>query len=376
MADRTNFRAASDRIESLIRELGCVDDPTMRQNAEELIRLLTEMYGAAFGRILQILKQDEAGERVVDSLCKDSLVASLLGFHGLHPKSIETRITEVLHRLQPHLSCRAGTVELVRVEDGCAHLRLRGAALFSSLTISRVKVMLTEAIEEAVPEIEGIELEVSPPLILPRSEDGVGSVGRAAHARDSALCELCGSGIADVHRHIAEIQSRKLLCACRACSFLFEGHSGPGSKYRTVPQRYLDFPESITAAQWDELQIPIGVAFFFFNSSLNRPVACYPGPAGATESLLPLESWNSILRAHPVLESLVADVEVLLVDYRRERKCPRCYIVPVDACYELVARLRCHWQGFDGGDRARREMDAFFDELRSRSKGALASNQR
>ncbi len=234
--------------------------------------------------------------------------------------------------------------------------------------------MLEEAIQEALPEIDVIQLDTSSPLVLSWAEDDTGNDARAAHARGSALCELCGSGIADVHRHIAEIQSRKLLCACRACGFLFEGHSGPGSKYRTVPQRYVDVPESITAAQWDELQIPIGVAFFFFNSSLNRPVACYPGPAGATESLLPLESWNSIVRAHPVLESLVADVEVLLVDYRRERKCPRCYIVPVDACYELVARLRCHWQGLDGGDRARREMDAFFDELRSRSKGAVASN--
>jgi Fe-S cluster biogenesis protein NfuA len=375
MADQTNFRAASDRIESLVRELDSVDDPTMRQNAEELIRLLTEMYGAAFGRILQILKQDEAAERVVNSLCKDSLVASLLGFHGLHPKSIETRITEALDRLQPHLSPRGGTVELVRVENGCAHLRLCGAALSSSLATSTVRVMLTKAIEEAVPEVDRVQLDTSPPLVLSRAEDDTGNDARAAHPRGSTLCELCGNGIADVHRHIAELQSRKLLCACRACSFLFEGHSEPRIKYRTVPQRYLDLPESVTAAQWDELQIPIGVAFFFFNSALNRPVACYPGPAGATESLLPLESWNSIVRAHPVLESLVVDVEVLLVDYRRERKCPRCYIVPVDACYELVARLRSHWQGFDGGDRARREMDAFFGELRSRSKGAVAADQ-
>lgn len=375
MVDQTHFRVASNRIEVLVGELGSVDDPKMRQNTEELIRLLTEMYGAAFGRILQILERDEAAERIIESFCKDSLIASLLGFHGLHPKPVETRIMEVLDRLRAHLDSDGGAVELVKIENGCAYLRLGGAVPVPSFAASRVSVMLEKAIEAAVPEIDGIQIEGSPPVVFSPAEDRAGNSARAAHARGSVLCELCGSGIGDVHHHIAEIESRKLLCACRACGFLFDGNRGPRAKYRTVPRRYLDLAESaITAAQWDELQIPIGVAFFFFNSALNRPVACYPGPAGATESLLPLESWNNIVRAHPVLQSLAADVEVLLVDYRRETKCPRCYVVPIDACYELVARLRCHWQGFDGGDEARREMDTFFRELSSRSKAAAASD--
>ena len=39
------------------------------------------------------------------------------------------------------------------------------------------------------------------------------------------------------------------------------------------------------------------MAFFFFNSSLGRMAAFYPSPAGATESLLPLATWEEILEA-------------------------------------------------------------------------------
>ncbi len=42
------------------------------------------------------------------------------------------------------------------------------------------------------------------------------------------------------------------------------------------------------------------------------------------------------------------------------------YLVPIDACYELVGLLRMHWTGFDGGPEARADIDAFFERVRSR----------
>jgi hypothetical protein len=43
------------------------------------------------------------------------------------------------------------------------------------------------------------------------------------------------------------------------------------------------------------------------------------------------------------------------------------YLVPIDACYELVGELRRLWKGFDGGTEARDAMDAFFERLAERS---------
>ena len=38
-------------------------------------------------------------------------------------------------------------------------------------------------------------------------------------------------------------------------------------------------------------------------------------------------------------------------------------IVPIDACYELVGRIRHTWSGIHGGDEVIREIDAFFGRI-------------
>jgi hypothetical protein len=44
--------------------------------------------------------------------------------------------------------------------------------------------------------------------------------------------------------------------------------------------------------------------------------------------------------------------------------------VPIDACYELVGRLRTLWRGFDGGREARDAMAEFFTRVHARSRPA------
>ena len=105
--------------------------------------------------------------------------------------------------------------------------------------------------------------------------------------------------------------------------------------------------------QWDALQIPVSVAFFFVNSTLDRVSAFYPSPAGATESLLPLDTWDELTAAHAELATLEPDVEAFLVRVSTGRRTEgECYLVPIDACYELVGQLRTLWRGFDGGQEA------------------------
>jgi hypothetical protein len=118
---------------------------------------------------------------------------------------------------------------------------------------------------------------------------------------------------------------------------------------------------TIASAEWDSLGIPVGLVFFVQNSHLGRVVACYPGPAGATESVLALETWPALTERHAWLRQLAPDVEALLV--RRIGDDYRCCIVPLDACYELVGRIRRAWTGFGGGDIVSREIDRFFAEL-------------
>jgi len=190
-------------------------------------------------------------------------------------------------------------------------------------------------------------------------------------------CELCGSDVPDEHPHIVDIDSRSLLCACRPCGLLFPPEATVG-RYRGVPDRWARVSVlDLSSSQWDRLQIPVEVAFFFVNSALGRVAAFYPGPAGATESLLDLESWSEVTAAHPDLAGLAPDVEAFLV--RATARPARAgsntdregYIVPIDACYELVGHLRRLWRGFDGGTEAHQALDAYFDRVRAKAaKGA------
>lgn len=182
-------------------------------------------------------------------------------------------------------------------------------------------------------------------------------------------CEMCSEPIADEHQHVVNLQGRQLMCVCRGCYLLFTDTEAE-LRYRAVPDRYLAFGDfAFDRRQWEALQIPVGLAFFFYNSALGRTVAFYPGPAGATESELDLQAWNDIRAADPRVDSPAADTEALLVRVREEEDAaPQGFLVPIDACYEFVGRLRMLWRGFDGGQDARTYIDDFFDRLGTRSR--------
>ncbi|MDQ6933237.1 MAG: DUF5947 family protein [Candidatus Eremiobacteraeota bacterium] len=182
-------------------------------------------------------------------------------------------------------------------------------------------------------------------------------------------CELCAAPIGDVHSHLVDLTDRRLMCACRPCYLLFTPQGAAQGRYKAVPDRYLYLADfTITNVQWDELQIPISLAFFFFNSTSQNMAAFYPSPAGATESLLPLGTWEEIVAANPIIASLESDVEALLV-FRKKDVAPQSYIVPIDACYELVGLIRKTWKGFDGGEEAWDGIGRFFHGIRAKCSG-------
>jgi hypothetical protein len=180
-------------------------------------------------------------------------------------------------------------------------------------------------------------------------------------------CEMCATPIDGNHSHVVNVENRRLICTCRPCYILFTHQGAAGGKVRAVPERYRHDPGfRLDEATWSQLQIPVRTAFFFTNSHLGKVVAFYPSPAGATESLLDLTAWEELVAQNPMLADLEPDVEALLVHAGRGQGFD-CYLVPINACYELVGRVRQTWRGFDGGEEAWREIDGFFAALRERS---------
>jgi len=181
-------------------------------------------------------------------------------------------------------------------------------------------------------------------------------------------CEMCATPIPEEHGHVVNIESRELMCVCRPCYLLFAREGAAQGKYLQVPERYLFDPYFVLdAARWEQIQIPVSMAFFFYNSSLERFVAFYPSPAGATESLLDLDAWRQVMEANTSFEGILPDTEALLLRQEGDDGHFECYLVPIDKAYELTALVRMHWKGFGGGQEVWERIDTFFESMRARS---------
>jgi len=212
-----------------------------------------------------------------------------------------------------------------------------------------------------------------PPPGLPPGIQDVLAARAASRGRETGVpegaerCEMCREVLGERHGHVVDLEKRSLACTCRACYLLFTHEGAAGGRYRAVPEHvYHDPGHVLTDADWNELQIPVAMAFFFYNSALERVVAGYPSPGGATECELDLAAWDRLAAAHPLLAALAPDVEAIFVNRTEDGN--EVYLIPIDECYSLVGELRLRWQGFDGGAEARASLATFLDSLRRRAR--------
>ena len=197
-------------------------------------------------------------------------------------------------------------------------------------------------------------------------------------ARDAAAaaeehCDLCGASIGPQHRHLLDLGTREVLCACQACKILFDRPAAGGGTRRLIPTRYLVLGGfQMTDAEWESLRVPVNMAFFTRSTAAGRVLALYPSPMGPTESLLPLETWTELEARNPILKQIEPDVEALLVN--RVRGAADYYLVPIDECYKLVGLIRLYWKGLSGGREVWAQIDKFFAELKTRAQRAGGSH--
>ena len=149
-----------ERIDSLLSALG-TSGPMAQQRGEDLVALVTNLYGAGLERLIEVLA--DAGRldaAALDALAADELVSGLLLVHGLHPYDVTTRVAAALDSVRPYLGSHGGDVELLGIDGaGVVTLRLLGTCDSCPSSTVTLQLAVEGAIQAAAPEVTAIEVE-------------------------------------------------------------------------------------------------------------------------------------------------------------------------------------------------------------------------
>jgi len=163
------------RVQDLQERLEAAGESGTRELAQELVSAVVQMYGVGLERILESLFQaGEDGELIAVGLTEDPLVTTLLLIHDLHPVGLSDRVQAALDSVRPYMESHGGNVELLSLEDGVARIHLQGSCSDCSASSVTLELAIKQALEEAAPDLEGLEVEGVAPqatgLALPMSD--------------------------------------------------------------------------------------------------------------------------------------------------------------------------------------------------------------
>ncbi|MDQ6936577.1 MAG: NifU family protein, partial [Actinomycetota bacterium] len=131
-----------------------------RERAEELVRVVVDLYDAGLERLLDVLHDvGRLDDTALDALAGDPLVSGLLLVHGLHPHDVSTRVARALDSVRPYLGSHGGDVELVEITDaGVVRLRLTGSCDGCASSSATLELAVDGAVRDAAPEVTDIEV--------------------------------------------------------------------------------------------------------------------------------------------------------------------------------------------------------------------------
>jgi len=134
------------RIEDLVRRVSEIPDPQSRDTAHALMEAILELHGAALESMLDTaFDSGESGKAMIRRFAADSLVASVLLLHDLHPDDLETRVHRALGKVH-------GSAELLGVFHGAVRVRITGSGC-------GLRESIEALIREAAPDAATVVIE-------------------------------------------------------------------------------------------------------------------------------------------------------------------------------------------------------------------------
>jgi Fe-S cluster biogenesis protein NfuA len=173
-ADRA---ARIDRAGSAVERLA--DEP--RAAARALESAIEDFHAGVLRTIVTRLRADDRGRELLYELVDDAEVYTALAKAGIVKPSLAMRAVQVLEGVRPYLTSHNGDVELVRIDDGVAYVRLLGACQSCGSATETLRDSVAQALLDNLPELREVT-EVAPDAapattFIPVSSIGIGRPG-------------------------------------------------------------------------------------------------------------------------------------------------------------------------------------------------------
>lgn len=149
------------RVQELQERLDGYPAGPSRDLGGELVAAIVDMYGVGLSRIVETVSELEPAvrDKLAQQLGGDPVVSTLLLIHDLHPVPLEGRVAQALDSVRPYMESHGGNVELLSVRDGVARIHLRGSCSDCSASSVTLELAIKRALEEAAPDLLGLEVE-------------------------------------------------------------------------------------------------------------------------------------------------------------------------------------------------------------------------
>lgn len=161
MPAQAEFQQRLKAIEVLLQEIEAAADPNLRTAAQELVQLVMDLHGAGLERMLELIRSasDGEGDAVVEKMGRDELVSNLLILYGLHPVSLEARVSQGLDKARVRLGPHEGEVELLGIKDGAVHVRVHANGHGCGSSAEALKEIVENAVLQAAPDVTSVAVE-------------------------------------------------------------------------------------------------------------------------------------------------------------------------------------------------------------------------
>lgn len=152
----SEFERLAGAVDDALVAVDALDTDAQRV-ARDVKDAIEGFHRPALVAIVQTLRDDPRGKELLFELVDDPAVRSVFALHGIIKADPMTRAHQALVPVRPYLQSHGGDVELVRIEDGAAFVRLQGSCNGCSMSA----VTLREGVEEALvvlPEVDRVEV--------------------------------------------------------------------------------------------------------------------------------------------------------------------------------------------------------------------------